>query len=162
MGRPSGRPILRCRTGALLRCGHMAAIDLIRALSAEIGPRRPCSEAEKHAAELLERWLGERGVEAWRESFAGYATFGLPYGLIMGVALVGGLLQRREGPLGGLLAAGSLAVATLEGDLRLTPLSRLLARRASVNVLARVPASGECRQTVCLCGHLDTTRSGLI
>jgi acetylornithine deacetylase/succinyl-diaminopimelate desuccinylase-like protein len=140
----------------------MAALDLIRALSAEIGPRRPCSEAEKRAAELLERWLGERGVEAWREYFSGYATFGLPYGPIMGVALVGGLLQRGERRLGGLLAAGSLAVATLEGDLRVTPLSRLLARRPSVNVLARVPASDECRQTVCLCGHLDTTRSGLI
>jgi acetylornithine deacetylase/succinyl-diaminopimelate desuccinylase-like protein len=137
-------------------------LDLIRRLAVDIGPRRPCSDEEKQAAELLERWLGEHGVTAERESFDGYASFGHPYALIMGAALVGGLLQRRGRRLGDVLAAVSLAIGALEGDLRFTPLSDLLARQPSANVLARVAAVHEARQVVCLCGHLDTTRSGLI
>ena len=138
------------------------ALDLIRALSVDIGPRRPCSPAEKSAALLLEAWLTERGVAAGREPFDGYATFGLPYGIFMAAAFAGGLLQRRGRGIGDLLPAVGLAIALLEGDLRFTPLSNLLARAPSVNVVARVPAAREPRHTVCLCGHLDTTRSGLI
>jgi hypothetical protein len=128
----------------------------------DIGPRRPCSDAEKSAALLLEHWLTERGVEARREPFRGYLTFGLPYGLIMAGALAAGLLQRRGRRTGDLLAPLSLAIAALESDLRFTLLSKVLARAPSVNVVARVPAAAEPRRTVCLCGHLDTTRSGLI
>lgn len=142
--------------------GTGEALDLIRVMSVEIGSRRPCSPSEKAAALLLERWLSERGVEAWREHFAGYSSFGHPYALMMGSALLGGLLQRRGRRLGDVLPAAGLAIAAIEGDLRVTPLSDLLSRWPSVNVLGRVPAAGERRQTVCLVGHLDTTRSGLI
>jgi acetylornithine deacetylase/succinyl-diaminopimelate desuccinylase-like protein len=142
--------------------GAGQALDLIRALSVDIGPRRPCSPEEKAAAAMLEQWLAERGVEARREHFQAYATFGYPYALIMGAALAGGLLQRRGRRLGDVLPAVSLALAAIEGDLRFTPLSRALSQQPSVNVLGRVPAGGEPHRTVCLCGHLDTTRSGLI
>jgi acetylornithine deacetylase/succinyl-diaminopimelate desuccinylase-like protein len=142
--------------------GAGEARDLIRALSVGIGPRRPCSPAEKAAAALLERWLLERGVRARREPFAGYSSFGYPYALIMGAALAGGLLDRHGRKAGPVLAMASLAVAAAEGDLRFTPLSDLLARKPSLNVVARVPSAGERRRTVCLVGHLDTTRSGLM
>ena len=56
----------------------------------------------------------------------------------------------------------SLVTAALEADLRYTPLSDMLARRPSVNVRGHVPAAGPTRRRVCLCGHLDTTRSGLM
>ena len=58
--------------------GAGPALDLIRALSVDIGPRRPCSPEEKAAAAMLEQWLAERGVEARREHFQAYATFGYP------------------------------------------------------------------------------------
>ena len=138
------------------------ALELIRRLAVHVGPRRPCSHEEKRAAQLLERWLDERRVAAECEHFDGYASFGYPYALIVGAALAGGLLQRRGRRLGDVLAAASLAVAALEGDLRVTPLSDLLSRRPSVNVVGAVDAARESRQTVCLCAHLDTTRSGLI
>jgi acetylornithine deacetylase/succinyl-diaminopimelate desuccinylase-like protein len=141
---------------------NRGALGLIRELAVEIGPRRPCSEAEKRAAERLEHWLRQHGVEAWREPFRGYESFGQPYSLIMGAAVAGAILQRRGHKLGSALSLASLAIASLEGELRTTPLSDLLSRRPSVNVLGRVPAAGERRRTVCLVGHLDTTRSGLI
>jgi hypothetical protein len=141
---------------------NRGALGLIRQLSVDLGPRRPCSEAEKQAAQRLESWLTERGVEAWREPFRGYPSFGHPYGLIMATALAGAVLRRRRRRLGDALAMASLTSAALEGELRLTPLSDMLSRRPSVNVLGRVPAAGGRRRTVCLVGHLDTTRSGLI
>jgi hypothetical protein len=139
-----------------------SVLTRIRALSEELGPRPPCSRQEKEAAQQLERWLSNHNVETALEPFQGYRSFGHPYGLIFGAALAGGLLQRRGSRSGDVLAFASLAAAVLEGDLRLTPLSNLLARHASVNVVGRVPAAAENRQTVCLCGHLDTTRSGLL
>ncbi len=142
--------------------GVDAALEVIERLANDVGPRRPCSEAEKQAAGLLKAWLAARGVEADREHFSGYATFGLPYGIVMAAAVAGGLLQRRRRRLGDVLAVSSLAAAALEGDLRVTPLSRLLSRRPSLNVVGRVAAAGEHRRTVCLCAHLDTTRSGLV
>src|SRR5207244_7348356 len=85
-----------------------SAIGLIRSLAGDIGPRRPCSEAEKRAADTLARWLGDRGVETRLERFRGYPTFGSLYGAIFGTALAGGLLQaRRASRLGDLLAFGA-------------------------------------------------------
>src|SRR4029453_12527796 len=43
-----------------------------------------------------------------------------------------------------------------------TPISDLVARRPSTTVVATVPPSGEERQRVCVAGHLDSTRSGLM
>jgi len=144
--------------------GHGAApaLELIRLLAKEIGPRRPCSEAEARASEALARWLRDRGVAAERERFEGYATFAAPYGVMLGTALAGGMLQERRPRLGGLVSAAALAALALEADLRVTPVSDLLSRRPSANLVASVPAGGTPRRRVCLCAHMDSTRSGLI
>ena len=139
---------------------------MIQMLAGEIGPRRPCSDAEKDAANRLAAWLHDRGVEARIEEFEGYSTFAAPYAALFTASLAGGLLQRsrRRGVrrLGDGLALSAVVTAALEGDLRWTPLSDRLARRPSVNVLGHVPSAGPTRRRVCLCGHLDTTRSGLM
>jgi hypothetical protein len=142
------------------------ALDVIRLLASDIGPRRPCSEAEKRAAAELVTWLRERGVAAHTEEFSGYSTFATPYALLFGASLAGGLLQRsgtRAGRrAGAALAIGSAIAATLESDLRWTPLSDALATRPSLNVVGRLAAAGPTRRRVCLVGHLDTSRSGAI
>jgi len=143
-----------------------AALDLIHLLASEVGPRRPCSAAEKDAANRLTAWLRARDVEGRIEEFQGYDTFARPYAVVFGAALAGGLLQRSSRPVlrrtGDGLAIGAALMGALEGDLRWTPLSDRLATRPSVNVIARVPARGPTRRRVCLCGHLDTSRSGLM
>jgi hypothetical protein len=142
------------------------ALGVIRMLASEIGPRPSCSEAEREAAHRLAAWLQRHGADARVEEFDGYPTFALPYGILFAASLGGGILQRssRRGPRrgGDLIAAAAVAVAALEGDLRWTPLSDALSRRRSANVVARVPAGGPARQRVCLVGHHDSTRSGLI
>lgn len=138
------------------------ALDVIRLLAKEIGPRRPCSEAETRAAHALARWLSERGVTAELESFHGYSTFAAPYGVMLGAALAGGILQRRRRRLGGLASAAALGALVLEADMRSTPVSDLLSRRPSANVVATIPARGRPRRRVCLGAHLDSSRSGLM
>ena len=142
------------------------ALEVIRLLADDIGPRRPCSETEKRAADLLTVWLQDRGVEAHTEEFAGYSTFAKPYAVLFGASLAGGLLQRSASRAlrraGTALAGGSAIAGALEGDLRRTPLSDALSTEPSVNVIGRVPAAGPARRRVCLVGHLDTSRSGAL
>src|SRR5688572_3649343 len=51
------------------------ALGLIQMLAEEIGPRRPCSEAEKDAANRLSIWLRDRGVDTRIEEFRGFPSF---------------------------------------------------------------------------------------
>jgi hypothetical protein len=142
------------------------ALGVIHMLAEEVGPRRPCSDAERDAANRLAAWLRDRGVDSQIEEFRGYSSFTAPYSALFTTSLAGGLLQRsrRRGArrTGDVLALSSLVTAALEADLRHTPLSDKLARRPSVNVRGHVPSAGPTRRRVCLCGHLDTTRSGLM
>jgi Peptidase family M28 len=144
--------------------GLEEALGVIRLLAGDIGPRRPCSEAEKRAARALVTWLGDHDVEARTEEFSGYSTFAKPYGLLFGASLAGGLLQRARNRAarrtGDALALGSAIVGALESDLRITPLSDGLSSEPSVYVVGYVPATGPTRRRICLCGHLDTSRSG--
>lgn len=138
------------------------ALDVIALLASTIGPRRPCSAAEREAAEALVRWLGHRRVEAAVEPFRGYASFGYAYGTIFGGALAGGLLRRRRPRLGWALSSVAALALALEADLRIRPVSALWSRWRSVNVVGGVSPTAEPRQRVCLVAHLDSSRSGLI
>jgi hypothetical protein len=166
MSRPNGRIALEDPAVGPQDRALSDALDVIHTLASDVGPRRPCSDAEKDAANRLVTWLRARGLDARLEEFDGYSTFALPYGILFAAALSGGLLQRgrprRLRRVGDTLAIAAVVVAALEGDLRRTPLSTALSRQPSVNVVARVAATGPTRQRVCLCGHLDSTRSGLL
>jgi hypothetical protein len=142
--------------------GAAPALELTRLLSHELGPRRPCSENEARAAAAIVSWLQHRGVDAQLERFDGFATFAAPYGLMLGTALAGGVLQRGRRLLGAAVSWSALVALALEGDLRRTPVSDLLSRQPSANVVASIPARLEERRRVCLCAHMDTTRSGLM
>ena len=142
------------------------ALGVIHMLAGEIGPRRPCSDAEKDAANRLTAWLHDRGVEARIEEFEGYPSFAAPYAALFTASLAGGLLQRSRRR--GVRRAGTCSPfppwcpprsrGTCAGPRCPTGSQS----RPSVNVLAHVPSAGPTRRRVCLCGHLDTTRSGLM
>ncbi len=138
------------------------ALELLRQLSVEIGSRRPCSDDERRAAEAIQRWLAVRGVDSRLQEFRGLPSGGPVYGAIFATALLGGLMARRRPLLGAALAGKALVLAGLEADLRWTPVSDLLARGQSANVVASVPAKHEAIERICLVGHMDSTRSGLV
>ena len=72
------------------------ALEVIRLLASEIGPRRPCSTAERRAGEALADWLRQRDLGAQLEEHRGYSTFATPYGLLFGAAFIAGLVQPRH------------------------------------------------------------------
>ena len=144
------------------RTGVERALRLVELLSADIGPRRPTSRAERLAAELMRQELARAGVDAEVERFPAYPTFAWPFGALLGAAVLAGLVPRRMQAVRSALGIGVAAGTALEGSLRFTPLSRLLARRESQNVAAAIEPGGPARRTVCLVGHIDSSRSGLM
>ena len=137
-------------------------MDVIDLLAGDVGPRRPASEAERRAAEALHGALRNAGLTVALEDFDGYSTFGLPFGVVMGTAVAPALVPRRRRWLRSALALGAGAALLSEGSLRWTPLSRLLSRRRSQNVVATIEPAGAPQRTLCLMAHVDSSRSGLM
>src|SRR5215210_6620454 len=102
------------------------ALETVRVLAEEVGPRRPCSHAERVGAGWLRDNLARLGVEARLEPFEGYATFAEPYGIILGLAVAPALLPARAGRLRAGLAGLAAVGLVTEGGLLRTPLSRAL------------------------------------
>ncbi len=142
--------------------GRDSALEWVGMLADEIGPRRPTSEAERAAAELVRERLAAAGMDARLEAFRGYSTFAAPIGIGLALALAPVLLPPERRALRSLLAIGSAAALAGEGSLVHTPVSDFLARRPSQNVVAQIEPEGEAKRTLCLMCHLDTSRSGLL
>ncbi|MGZ8666014.1 MAG: M28 family metallopeptidase [Solirubrobacterales bacterium] len=134
----------------------------VRLLADEVGPRRPTSMAEREAARLVAGRLAARGLEAETQRFRGYSSFAAPFGLILALGLAPALLPRRRRLARSLLAVASAAGLASEGGLIRTPMSDLLSRRSSQNLVATIEPKGEARRTICLVCHLDSSRSGLL
>lgn len=139
-----------------------AAMTTIAELAEEIGPRRPTGVGEEAAAAALTDRLGAAGIDAATERFDGYSTFAAPFGLILAAAAAPSLLPRSRPVLRSALSWLAAAGLISEGSLRWAPLSALLSRRPSRNVVATIEPAGEAARTVCLVAHMDTSRSGLI
>jgi Peptidase family M28 len=138
------------------------ALEWVRVLTEEIGPRRPAGGAERRAAELVADRLGKRGVEVEQRPFPAYTTFALPYGAALGISLAGLPFVRRRPLIAAALAAGGGALMRAEDGLAGRPLTRALARRSSRNLVATIEPRQTPRRTVCLVCHLDSSRSGLM
>ena len=150
------------RPPADLERGVDPALELIDALARGIGPRRPTSPAERAAAQVLVGRLREGAVAARIEEFDGYDTFARPYGAIAALAVAPALLPRAAVAARWALGASAAGLLAAEGGLVHTPLSNLLARRPSANVVATIEPRGRPLRTVCLLAHLDSSRSGLL
>jgi hypothetical protein len=150
------------RVASQVPAAGRAPLDWVTLLADEIGPRRPTSKAERAAAELMRERLEDAGIPARLEGFHGYSTFAAPFAVILGLALAPAILPARRRRLRSLLALAAAAGLVSEGGLVRTPLSTLLSRRPSQNVVAEIEPEGPPRRTVCLVCHLDSSRSGLM
>jgi Peptidase family M28 len=134
------------------------AVETIDRLATDVGPRRPTSTAERRAAELLAEALRGRELEAALEPFHGFSTFAAPFGVVAALAL----LKPRNAALRTLCGGIAAAALLTEGSLQHAPLSSLLSRWPSQNLIASVDPQGEPRRTLVLMSHLDSSRSGLL
>jgi Peptidase family M28 len=139
-----------------------AALEWVRLLADEIGPRRPTGPAERRAAELITDRLSKRGLAVEQRPFDAYSTFALPYGAALGIALLGLPVARRRPLVASALAAAGAALTSAEDGLVQRPLTRALARHPSRNLVATIEPREEAVRTTCLVCHLDSSRSGLM
>jgi hypothetical protein len=114
------------------------------------------------AADRVGAELAARGLPSSVEAFNGYSTFAAPAGLAACLALAPALLSPRRRVLRSLLAGAASAALISEGSLTWTPVSDLLSRRPSQNLVATIEPDGRAERTLCLVCHLDTSRSGLL
>lgn len=138
------------------------ALGIVTVLADRIGARRPTSPAEREAAFYLRDELSRAGLEVRIEPFRGFASFGYSYGVITALTCAPALLPRRWRALRAALGALGAGALIAEGGLVWTPLSRLLSRRPSQNVVAMIEPRRDARRTLCLLAHLDSSRSGLL
>lgn len=109
---------------------------------------------------LVAERLAKTGLAVEQRRFGAYSTFALPYGIALALPLIGALGRR---PLQSWLSAlAGAALTSAEDGLVHRPLSRLLARDESQNLVAIVEPREEARRTVCLVCHLDSSRSGVM
>ena len=131
-------------------------------LASEIGPRRPCSEAERVGAEALRERLEAAGVPGPElRPFRSRGSFGSVHGPVMTAAALAGLVGRRFPRTGTALSALALAVGIDEGRFGRLGESRLTCGGESRNLVATIEPEGPVTRTVCLVSHLDSSRSGL-
>ncbi|MFC1959320.1 M28 family peptidase [Chloroflexota bacterium] len=146
----------------------LAGTDLVqhvKALADDIGPR-PAGHPEERAALIYCRsQLESYGLSDLEEiPFPAANTwfYALAVPLLIGL---GTNLPGRRGPLHNLLGGGiglAASYAILEGTkCNRQPFQRLHPRRESQTLVARIPPSGEKRQTIVLLGHLDTNKHRL-
>ena len=139
-----------------------AALEWVRLLSEEIGPRRPTGAAERRAAELVADRLSKQGITVEKRPFDGYPTFALPYGIPLGVALLGLPAAKSRPLVASALAAAGGALISAEDGLIHRPLTRALAKSPSRNLVATIEPREPARRTICLTCHLDSSRSGIM
>ncbi len=138
------------------------AMGVIRGLSCDIGGRRPTGPGERRAADLLAAELGGHGVRARLEEFAGYSSFAQPFAILLALAAAPVLVPRTLRRTRVAMALAAAVGLVSEGSLMRAPLTRLLSRRSSRNVVAEIESSGATERTLCLVAHMDTSRSGLL
>jgi len=146
--------------------GAARALEHVRALAGEIGPRGSCTADEERAAAYAAdrmRGLGLQGVAV--EPFRGSPSTYRPYALAFATALLAALLALLlPGQRLALAAAALLSGLGAWGMLRETDLAgnwlrRLLPTGQSRNAVGIVAPAGEVRRRAVLCAHLDTHRT---
>jgi hypothetical protein len=140
-------------------------LEHIRYLSVIIGGRGSCTPPEKRAAEYAAGQMRRLGASDVRvEAFAGSPSTYWPYALAFGVAVLGSVLMWLiEGPW--TLAAAALLNALgawgilAESELAANWMRWVLPKADSHNAVGVISPTGQVRQRVVLCAHVDSHRT---
>ncbi len=144
----------------------MPAMEHIRHLAGNIGPRGSTTPKEAEAAQYAFEVLNKEGLNPIIEPFTSARSAWQPYALFSALALISELLFLFVGKQGAAVAfaltAIALASVLLELAFRPNPIRLLLPKGRSQNVVAKIAPKGEVREKVVLMGHLDTHRTPLV
>ena len=144
----------------------MSAVDHVRHLAENIGPRGSTTSKEAEATRYAAEVLRKLGYQPTTEAFSSARSSYYPYALFTGLFLIGELLFWFAGGWGaaGALILGVVALGSvlLELAFRPNPLRWILPKGKSQNVWARIEPGGVAREQVVLLGHLDSHRTPLL
>lgn len=132
----------------------------IRVLSAELPPRGATSEGERQAAEYVTAEARQWAQTVVAEPFRSCPTLSWPYGLVVALLLLAGVLVwtgSRVAPLPAAVAFFAyfaLSAGRFE-------VGRLCPQGPSQNVVAKLAPGGQVRRRVVLVAHLDVSRWSL-
>lgn len=145
------------------------AMDHIRRLSVDIGPRGSTTKEERAAGEYVVEAMKGMGMEAWLEEFSAVPTFSwvyLIYYLVPLAGLVIALFMPWVGAAVGVLGAIGFLLELNGREI----VAAVLPKRTSVNAIGRlrtaphVPSSGSgpaTRPKFIISSHLDSSKAAL-
>lgn len=137
-------------------------LDTIRYLSVVIGPRPSASHAEARAADWCADTLIDVGYETRLQLFPAVPTFTAYVAPIYAASALAGMLLVRGFRRTAALLSVPAALAYIAEQTYHPLLSRIVPKQTSSNVVARMPARRERRQSVVLTAHLDTQHAALL
>lgn len=142
------------------------ALEHVRHLSLDIGPRGSTTPAETEAAAYAWGVLDRLELLPQMQRFKSAVSAWRPFALAATLALLAVALYPLAGRVTAGLAAAIAAVALISSYLELNfwpnPLRWLLPKRPSQNVWAVLPARQQTTQRVVVVGHLDSHRTPFI
>lgn len=142
------------------------ALEHIRHLSVDIGPRGSTTTAEAAAAAYAWGVLDKLDLSPRMQRFSSGTSQWRPFALAIILTLLAvavyPLAGRATAILATVLAATTLVSAYLELNFTANPIRWLLPKRPSQNVWAVIPPAGTPSQRLVLVGHLDTHRTPFV
>jgi hypothetical protein len=142
------------------------ALEHVRHLSVDIGPRGSTTTAEAAAAAYAWGVLDKLGLSPRMQRFTSGTSQWRPFALAITLTLLAvavyPLAGRATAILATVLAATTLLSAYLELNFTTNPVRWLLPKRPSQNVWTVIPAAGNPAQRLVLVGHLDTHRTPFV
>lgn len=142
------------------------ALEHVRHLSLDIGPRGSTTTAEATAAAYAWSVLDKLGLSPRMQRFTSGTSQWRPFALAITLALLAvavyPLAGRATAILATVLATTTLTSAYLELNFITNPVRWLLPKRPSQNVWTVIPAAGTPTQRLVLVGHLDTHRTPFV
>jgi hypothetical protein len=142
------------------------ALEHVRHLSVDIGPRGSTTTAEAAAAAYAWGVLDKLGLSPQMQRFTSGTSQWRPFALAITLTLLAvavyPLAGRATAILATVLAATTLLSAYLELNFTTNPVRWLLPKRPSQNVWTVIPAAGTPTQRLVLTGHLDTHRTPFV
>ena len=126
-----------------------------RDISGRFGPRLPGSEGEQNTAIYLRDCFLKIGLDAELQPVVLTAQQHLPMILAYGLVVLASIIMARSPIIAAPIAVAGLAAILTEANGTPT-ISRLLPKRQSYNVIAKIPSNGPALRYIVVVAHLDS------
>ncbi|MGQ9553432.1 MAG: M28 family metallopeptidase [Anaerolineae bacterium] len=130
----------------------------VRDIIERFGPRLPGSEAERSTAQYLRDRFLKLGLDVELQPVALTTQQHLPLILAYGLVVLAAIIMARSPAIAAPIAVAGLAAILTEANGTPT-ISRLLPKRQSYNVIAKIPGDSPARRYIIVVAHLDSARA---